>query len=89
MIFSKGRKVRLFVSYFCIVILIIFYVFSNVYHYKISLSQIQNQSEINTTRDEINNNYMKINTSNSRAKILEKYPELSIQDNVYYLESYE
>lgn len=86
---SRGRKFRLFVSYFFIFFSIGFYVISNVYHYQISLEQITNQSAINKIKDEINNNYMKINTSNSRTKILDEFPNLSIEDNVYYLESNE
>lgn len=83
----KMRRLRLFISYFFILFVIVVYVASNTYHYKFSLQQQDMETEISDLKGQINDIEMKINTTNSRTNVTKKYPDLTINDNVYYLEN--
>lgn len=69
-----------------LVIVMIIYVLSATITYSLD-NQIQDLEAANLElQQEIDTLQIRINTSNSREKILEQHPDIHMQDNIFYLD---
>ncbi|MGL5021521.1 MAG: hypothetical protein ACRC5R_05830 [Mycoplasmatales bacterium] len=85
----KFNKFKIITCYVIIIFSISTYVVSQTLLYSYYSNQEDTKSDISTKKDEYDKMMVKINTINSREKIIAENPNLEIRDNVYYLESYE
>ena len=83
------NKFKIITCYVIIIFSIATYVVSQTLLYSYYSDQEETKSNISAKKDEYDKMMVKINTINSREKIIAENPNLEIRDNVYYLESYE
>ncbi len=82
----KKRKVNRFaIIILLIIIYALIYLICNTLSYKLNNDIQKNTYNNQQIQQENDLLQVQINTINSRENILQKYPELEIRDNIYYL----
>ncbi len=87
MSFFDRLKVR--IAYLFIFIAIVVYVISKSQTYEILIETSDIRTKISEIEKQVDEITVKINTENSNDQVKTDYPELDVENNVYYLEKHE
>ncbi len=87
MSFFYRLKVR--IAYLFIFIAIVVYVISKSQTYEILIETSDIRTKISEIEKQVDEITVKINTENSNDQVKTDYPELDVENNVYYLEKHE
>ncbi len=82
-------KLKIRSAYIIIIITVIVYIYSKSEFYEVQVDSAEIQDKIDELEKSIDETTVKINTENARDQISTDYPDLDINDNVYYLEQNE
>ncbi len=80
------NKLKIRSAYIIIIVTAVIYIYSKSEFYEIQVDSADIQEKINELEKSIDETTVKINTENARDQIATDYPDLDINDNVYYLE---
>ncbi len=83
---SSFDKFKIRTAYLLIIFTIGIYIFAKSEMYEIQVDSAEIQNKISDFEKSIDETTVKINTENARDQIETDYPDLEINDNVYYLE---
>ncbi len=83
---SSFDKFKIRTAYLLIIFTIGIYIFAKSEMYEIQVDSAEIQNKISDFKKSIDETTVKINTENARDQIETDYPDLEINDNVYYLE---
>lgn len=86
---SKWKKAKIRISYFLILLAMVVYVYSKSTSYQQYMEAQDYETKISEVQKELDNIMVKINTKNSKQEVYDANPDLSVHDNVYYLEKNE
>lgn len=86
---SFGDRFKVRISYILIGIAILIYVISKSQTYEILIQTSDIQSKINEVEKQVDEITVKINTENSNELVQDDFPDLDVENNVYYLEQNE
>ncbi len=84
---SDRFKIR--ISYLFIFVAVTVYIISKSQTYEILIETADVKSKINEIEKQVDEITVKINTENSNDKVKDDYPDLDVENNVYYLENNE
>ncbi len=86
---SFGERFRKRMAYLLIIVAIGVYVISKSQTYEILVQTADLQQKIDEVEKQVDEITVKINTENSNDQVKEDYPDLDVENNVYYLEKNE
>ncbi len=84
---SDRFKIR--IAYLFIFVAVTVYIISKSQTYEILIETADVKSKINEIEKQVDEITVKINTGNSNDKVKNDYPDLDVENNVYYLEKNE
>ncbi len=82
---SDRFKIR--IAYLFIFVAVTVYIVSKSQTYEILIETAEVKGDINEIEKQVDEITVKINTENSNDKVKDDYPDLDVENNVYYLEN--
>ncbi len=82
---SDRFKIR--IAYLFIFVAVTVYIVSKSQTYEILIETANVKGDINEIEKQVDEITVKINTENSNDKVKDDYPDLDVENNVYYLEN--
>ncbi len=82
---SDRFKIR--IAYLFIFVAVTVYIISKSQTYEVLIETADVKGNINEIEKQVDEITVKINTENSNDKVKDDYPDLDVENNVYYLEN--